>query len=149
MSWTLSFEYQAQHDIVHARFQRCLLVRAEDVHQWKADVEEKLAEFGRRVDLVMDLDGLEVTFTVGRLFGQARRELLERFALRAQCYGGEETMRRFLATSGGLPGRPVAHLETFDAALEAMQAEREALRPRARAAFTGGVRFEEAHAVGT
>ncbi|SEU22037.1 hypothetical protein [Stigmatella erecta] len=149
MSWTMSFEYQAQHDIVHASFHRCLLVSPEDVCRWKAEVEEQLAAFGRRVDLVMDLDGLEVTFTAGRPFGQARREVLERFTQRAQCYGGEETTRRFLATHGGLHGRPLAHLETFDAALEAMRAEREASRQRSFAPFSGGGRFDGARATGS
>lgn len=149
MSWNMSFEYQAQHDIVHARFHRCLLVSPEDVCRWKADVEEKLSALGRRVDLLMDLDGLEVTFSVGRLFGQARREVLERFAQRAHCYGGDETTRLFLAPSGVLHGRPMAHLETFDAALEAMRAEREASRQRVFPPFTGGGRFDGAHAVGT
>ncbi|MDC0712057.1 hypothetical protein POL68_26550 [Stigmatella sp. ncwal1] len=148
MSWNMSFEYQAEHDIVHARFNRCLLVSPADVDRWKADVEEKLAVFGRRVDLLVDLDGLEVTFTVGRLFGQARREVLERFTQRANCYGGDETTRMFLSTSGVLHGRPMAHLDSFEAALVAMRAEREASRQRVFAPFSGAPRFEDVHAAG-
>jgi hypothetical protein len=148
MSWNMSFEYQAQHDVVHARFTGCLLVSPEDVSRWKAEVEEKLAAFGRRVDLMLDLEGLEVTFNAGRLFGLARHEVLERFTLRANCYGGDETTRMFLATSGVLHGRPMAHLENLEAALVAMRAEREASRQRVFAPFAGGGRFDEAPAPG-
>lgn len=130
MSWRLNFEYDPQNDVVHARFTRCLLVSGADVQLWKADMEEKLSSFGRKVDLLIDLEGLEVTFTAGRLFGQARRELLERFTQRAYCYGGDEMTRMFLSTSGVLHGYPMNQYETRGQALMALLAERDTVRRR-------------------
>jgi hypothetical protein len=121
MSGRMTFEYDPQNDVVVARFTRFLLVSVGDVQQWKADMEEKLAQFGRKVDLLIDLDGLEVTFTAGRLFGQARREVLERFTQRAYCYGGV------------LHGHPVNQHETRVQALLALLADRDAVRRRSMA----------------
>jgi hypothetical protein len=130
MSWRLSFEYDPQNDVVHSHFTRCLLVSASDVQLWRADMEEKLTQFGRKVDLLLDLDGLEVTFTAGRLFGQARRELLDRYTQRAYCYGGDEMTRMFLSTSGVLHGHPVNQYETRMQALMALLSDRDAVRRR-------------------
>lgn len=128
MSRSMSFEYDPKHDLVHVQFTRCLLVNAQDVQNWKLDMEEKLSIFGRKMDLLIDLDGLEVTFTAGRLFGQARREVLERYALRAYCYGGDEMTKMFLSTSGVLHGNPVQQAESRERALLGLLAEREAPR---------------------
>lgn len=133
MPGRMSFEYDPQNDVVQARFIRCLLVSATDVQQWREDMEEKLSQFGRKVDLLLDLDGLEVTFTAGRLFGQARREVLERFTQRAYCYGGDEMTRMFLSTSGVLHGNPVNQYETRVQALVALLSDRDAAR---RKSFT-------------
>jgi hypothetical protein len=130
MSGRMFFEYDPQNDVVHARFTRYLLVSAADVQAWRADMEEKLAQFGRKVDLLIDLDGLEVTFNAGRLFGQARRELLERYTQRAYSYGGDEMTRMFLSTSGVLHGYPVNQHETRMQAMVAMMADRDATRRR-------------------
>ena len=130
MSGRMTFEYDPQNDLVQARFTRFLLVSASDVQQWRADMEEKLAQFGRKVDLLIDLDGLEVTFTAGRLFGQARREVLERFAQRAYCFGGDDMTRMFLSTSGVLHGHPVNQHETRMQALLALLADRDTVRRR-------------------
>jgi hypothetical protein len=133
MSGRMTFEYDPQNDVVVARFTRFLLVSAADVQQWRADMEEKLAQFGRKVDLLIDLDGLEVTFTAGRLFGQARREVLERFTQRAYCFGGDDMTRMFLSTSGVLHGNPVNQHETRVQALLALLADRDSVRRRSAA----------------
>ena len=130
MSWRMTFEYDPQNDVVLAHFSRCLLVSAADVQQWKVDMEEKLSQFGRKVDLLINLDGLEVTFTAGRLFGQARREVLERYTQRAYCYGGDEMTRMFLSTSGVLHGHPVNQYETRVQALMALLSDRDTARRR-------------------
>ncbi len=130
MSRRMSFEYDPTHDLVHVQFSRCLLVNAQDVQNWKADMEEKLSIFGRKMDLLIDLDGLEVTFTAGRLFGQARREVLERFTQRAYSFGGDDMTRMFLSTSGVLHGHPVNQYETRVQALLALLSDRDAARRR-------------------
>ena len=124
MSRSMSFEYDPKHDLVHVQFTRCLLVNAQDVQNWKADMEEKLSIFGRKMDLLIDLDGLEVTFTAGRLFGQARREVLEKYALRAFCYGGDEMTKMFVSTSGVINGAAVNVYRSRDEALRALLADR-------------------------
>ncbi|WP_224368599.1 hypothetical protein [Hyalangium versicolor] len=128
MSGRMAVEYDPHNDVVHLRFTRYLLVSAYDVQVWKADIEEKLSPFGRKVDLLIDLDGLEVTFTAGRLFGQARREVLERYTQRACSYGGDEMTRMFLSTSGVLHGHPVNQHETRMQALMALLSDRDAKR---------------------
>jgi hypothetical protein len=131
MSWRISLKYDAPHDVVHARFSKCLLVSATDVEQWRQDVEQELARFGRKVDLVLDLDGLEVSFTAGRFFRQARQELLERYALRVCSFGGDAMTQMFFTISGNVfqPGR-VPHADSHGAALATVQKQRGAAQPR-------------------
>lgn len=130
MSGRMSIEYDPRNDVVQLRFTRYLLVSVADVQVWRADVEEKLAPFGRKVDLLIDLNGLELTFTAKRFFGQARREVLERFTQRAYSYGGDDMTRMFLSTSGVLHGHPVNQHETRMQALMALLSDRDSTRRR-------------------
>ncbi|HYH96130.1 hypothetical protein [Hyalangium sp.] len=131
MSWRISFKHDATHDVVHASFSQCLLVSATDVEQWRQDMEEGLAPFGRKVDLVLDLDGLEVSFTAGRHFSKARRELLERYALRVCGFGGDEMTQLFFTTSGNVfqPWR-MPHAASRTLALATVLAQRGDTQPR-------------------
>ncbi|QDE65648.1 MULTISPECIES: hypothetical protein [Myxococcus] len=138
MAWNMSFEYDAQNDVVTAYFTDCILVNEADVLRWRKDVEERLSKYPSRVDLLINLDGLVVKFTAGRVFGKERREVLERYTHRSYRFGGDEMTRMFVLTSGAINGAAVNHYATRDEALAALQAEREALRKRGFSPFGGG-----------
>lgn len=138
MAWNMSFEYDALNDVVTAYFTDCVLVSEADVLRWRKEVEEHLSKYPSRVDLLINLDGLVVKFTAGRVFGKERREVLERYTHRSYRFGGDEMTRMFVLTSGAINGAAVNHYATRDEALAALQAEREALRKRGFSPFGGG-----------
>ena len=138
MAWNMSFEYDAPNDVVTAYFTDCLLVSEADVLRWRKEVEEHLSKYPSKVDLLINLDGLVVKFTSGRVFGKERREVLERYTHRSYRFGGDEMTRMFVLTSGAINGAAVNHYATRDEALAALQAEREALRKRGFSPFGGG-----------
>ncbi|XXF78316.1 hypothetical protein P2318_00740 [Myxococcaceae bacterium GXIMD 01537] len=140
MAWGMTFEYDAVHDVVEARFTDCILVSADDVLRWRSEVEAHLSKYGRKVDLLICLDGLEVRFTAGRIFGKERREVLERYSARSFRFGGDDMTRMFVSTSGAINNAPVNHFATREDALKALSAEREAARKRGFSAF-GGAAF--------
>lgn len=139
MAWSMSFDHDAQNDVVTASFTDCILASDEDVYRWKRDVEAQFAKFKGRVDLLINLDGLVVRHTAGRTFGKERREVLERNTHRSFRYGGDEMTRMFVTTSGAINGAAVNHYPTREAALAALLAEREALRKRGFTPFHPGV----------
>ncbi|WP_426756253.1 hypothetical protein [Myxococcus sp. Y35] len=138
MAWSMSFEYDAQNDVVTAHFTDCVLVSEADVLRWRKEVEEHLSKYPSKVDLLINLDGLVVKFTAGRVFGKERREVLERYTHRSYRFGGDEMTRMFVLTSGAINGAAVNHFTSRDEALAALQAEREALRKRGFSPFGGG-----------
>ncbi|MCP3166134.1 hypothetical protein [Myxococcus qinghaiensis] len=140
MAWNMSFEYDAENDVVTAYFTDCVLVNEEDVLRWRREVEAHLARYAGsgKVDLLINLDGLVVKFTAGRVFGKERREVLERFTHRSYRFGGDDMTQMFVLTSGAINGAAVNHYATRDAALAALKAEREALRQRGSSPFGGG-----------
>ncbi|NOK03805.1 MULTISPECIES: hypothetical protein [Myxococcus] len=138
MAWSMSFEYDAPNDVVTAYFTDCVLVSEADVLRWRKEVEEHLSKYPPKVDLLINLDGLVVKFTAGRVFGKERREVLERYTHRSYRFGGDEMTRMFVLTSGAINGAAVNHFTTRDEALAALHAEREALRKRGFSPFGGG-----------
>lgn len=138
MAWGMTFEYDAANDVVTAQFTDCVLVTAEDVLRWRREVEGHLSKYGRKVDLLINLDGLVVKFTAGRTFGKERREVLERFSARSFRFGGDDMTRMFVSTSGAINNAAVNHYANRDEALQALKAEREAARKRGFSAFGGG-----------
>ncbi|WIG94246.1 hypothetical protein [Myxococcus sp. SDU36] len=138
MAWNMSFEYDAQNDVVTAYFTDCLLTNEADVLRWRKEVEDHLSKYPSKVDLLINLDGLVVKFTAGRVFGKERRDVLERYTHRSYRFGGDEMTRMFVLTSGAINGAAVNHYATRDEALAALQAEREALRKRGFSPFSGG-----------
>jgi hypothetical protein len=138
MAWSMRFEYDIQHDVVTAHFTDCVLANEADVQRWRREVEQHLSRYPGKVDLLINLDGLVVKFTAGRIFGKERSEVLERFTHRSFRYGGDEMTRMFVLTSGAINGAAVNHYTTRDEALSALLAEREALRKRGFSPFGGG-----------
>jgi hypothetical protein len=138
MAWSMRFEYDIQNDVVTAYFTDCVLVNEADVLRWRREVEQHLSKYPGKVDLLINLDGLVVKFTAGRVFGKERSEVLERFTHRSYRFGGDDMTRMFVLTSGAINGAAVNHYSTREEALAALKAEREALRKRGFSPFGGG-----------
>jgi hypothetical protein len=124
MAWSMFFDYDGKHDVVTATFKDVVLQNADDVERWRKDVEERLGRFNGKVDLLIDLTGLVVKFTAGRVFGQARTEVLARYTRRSFRYGGDETTRMFVNTSGMIMGAATNTYPTREEALAALLAAR-------------------------
>jgi hypothetical protein len=137
MAWNMTFEYDAQHDVVTAHFTDCILVSEADVLRWRQEVEGHLSKYPGKVDLLISLDGLVVKFTAGRAFGKERREVLERHTHRSYRFGGDEMTRMFILTSGAINGAAVNHYATRSEALTALLEERDTLRKRGFSPFGG------------
>ncbi len=137
MAWSIRFDYDLKHDVVHASFSDCVLETVEDVLRWRREVECWLSQYPTRVDLLINLDGLMVRTSAGRAFGRERREVLERYTARSFRYGGDELTTLFVATSGAINGAPVNHYPSREAALAALLADRETARQRGFNPFSG------------
>lgn len=124
MAWKMEFHLDEDHDVVTARFEDCILNTAEDVDRWRQQVEQHLRVYGRKVDLLINLDGLVVKVGAGRSFGFARREVLEQFANRSFRFGGDTLTRSFVSTSGMITGADVNAYANRDDALKALLAAR-------------------------
>lgn len=118
--WRIAFHHDAVNDVVTAHFENCVLESAEDVRRWQSEVEESLTRFGRKVDLLINLDGLIVRFAAGRAFGQARAEVLSKHSIHSYRYGGDATTRTFVNTSGMITGAEVNAFATREDALAAL-----------------------------
>ena len=124
MAWKMSFDYDEKHDVVTATFQDCILNNALDVARWRTEVEGFLSRYPSKVDLLINLDGLVVKYTAGRVFGRERTAVLSRYTLRSFRFGGDEMTRMFVSTSGVISGAAVNVYASRDAALKALLADR-------------------------
>jgi hypothetical protein len=127
MAWKMSFEYDEQHDVVTATFEDCILNNALDVARWRTEVEGFLSRYPSKVDLLINLDGLVVKYTAGRVFGRERTEVLARYTQRSFRFGGDEMTRMFVSTSGVISGAAVNCFSSRAEALRALLADRAAV----------------------
>lgn len=118
--WRIEFHHDVVHDVVTAHFENCVLESAEDAQRWQSEVEESLERFGRKVDLLINLDGLIVRFAAGRAFGKARAEVLAKYSIHSFRYGGDATTRTFINTSGMITGAEVNAFPSREDALAAL-----------------------------
>lgn len=118
--WRMEFHHDVENDVVTANFSGCVLETPADALRWQTEVESSLARFGRKVDLLINLDGLIVRMAAGRAFGRARAEVLEKYAIHSFRYGGDSTTRTFVSTSGMITGAEVNAFETREAAMTAL-----------------------------
>jgi hypothetical protein len=119
MTWKIQFDYDEAHDVVTANFEDCILNNSLDVARWRTEVEGHLSRFPAKVDLLINLDGLVVKYTAGRVFGRERAEVLARFTRRSFRFGGDEMTKMFVSTSGIING---AAVNVFRSRAEALQA---------------------------
>lgn len=127
MPWSMRFEYDASLDAVHASFSDCVLSVPKDVERWEREVKARLATFGRRVDLLIDLSGLVVKSVVGSLFGEARARVLGTYANHSFRYGADRSTRISVLTSSAIHGVDANVFATRDEAINALiQSRRQA-----------------------
>ncbi|HEX5754134.1 MAG TPA: hypothetical protein VFZ09_48580 [Archangium sp.] len=124
MAWRMSFDYDEEHDVVTATFEDCILNNSLDVARWRTEVEGHLSKYPSKVDLLINLDGLVVKYTAGRVFGRERSEVLSRYTQRSFRYGGDEMTKMFVSTSGVINGAAVNVYRSRDEALRALLADR-------------------------
>jgi hypothetical protein len=126
MAWRMSFDYDEVHDVVTATFEDCILNNSLDVARWRTEVEGFLSRYPSKVDLLINLDGLVVKYTAGRVFGRERSEVLSRYTRRSFRFGGDEMTKMFVSTSGAINGAAVNVYKSRDEALQALLLDRKA-----------------------
>jgi hypothetical protein len=126
MAWKMIFDYDEVNDVVTATFQDCILNNSLDVARWRTEVEGHLSRYPSKVDLLINLDGLVVKYTAGRVFGRERTEVLARYTKRSFRFGGDEMTRMFVSTSGAISGAAVNVYASREDALRALLADRKA-----------------------
>jgi len=137
MAWKMTFEYDEVHDVVTASFQDCILNNSLDVARWRTEVEGHLSRYPSKVDLLINLDGLVVKYTAGRVFGRERSQVLARFTKRSFRFGGDEMTKMFVATSGAINGAATNVYRSRDEALQALLADRKAEASGGRPSLAG------------
>lgn len=126
MAWRMSFDYDEVHDVVTANFEDCILNNSLDVARWRTEVEGHLSRYPSKVDLLINLDGLVVKYTAGRVFGRERTEVLARYTQRSFRFGGDEMTKMYVSTSGVINGAAVNVYASREEALKALLADRSA-----------------------
>ena len=124
MAWRMFFDYDEVHDVVTANFEDCILNNSLDVARWRTEVEGHLSRYPSKVDLLINLDGLVVKYTAGRVFGRERTEVLARYTKRSFRFGGDEMTKMFVSTSGTINGAAVNVYRSREEALKALLADR-------------------------
>lgn len=122
--WRTIFTHDAAHDIVTARFVSCVLATPGDVLRWRRDVEAHFERYGRKVDLLIDLEGLVVKPSAARSFGTARREVLAKFTNRSFRYNGDSATRTTIFTSSVIDGADANIYASRQEAIEALLEDR-------------------------
>jgi hypothetical protein len=126
MAWKMTFDYDDVYDVVTASFQDCILNNSLDVARWRTEVEGFLSRYPSKVDLLINLDGLVVKYTAGRVFGRERSQVLARYTKRSFRFGGDEMTKMFVSTSGVINGAAVNVYRNREEALQALLADRKA-----------------------
>jgi len=122
----MTLEEDVENDLVLARFDGYVLNAPEDVERWSSEISERLARFGRKVDLLINLDGLRVSFAAGRAFGHARKKVLDEYSRHSFRFGGDDMTRLFVNTSSMITGAAGNAFSTREEALAALRKVRNA-----------------------
>lgn len=124
----MQFTHDTTYDVVEAKFARVELFSPLDVLRWRREVEGHLSRFGRKVDLLIALDGLVVHPAASTSFGRERKEVLSRFTNRSFRYQGSMTTRASVLTTAQVFGAAANIYASREEALAALLADRRAGR---------------------
>jgi hypothetical protein len=132
MAWTIRFLHDRAYDVVEAKFFDVVLETTADVLRWRREVEQHLSSFGRRVDLLIDLDGLVVRPAATQFFGEQRSQVLMRFSIRSFRYNGSLSTLSSISQTARLYGAAANVHPNRASALAALLAERRRDREQKR-----------------
>lgn len=124
MNSSMRFEFLSDCEAVHASFTNYVLEEKADVDRWEREVSQKLAGFGRKVDLIIDMNGLVVRAKAGSAFGTARARVLKTYAKHSVRYGGDRATRTSVLTSAAIHAIEANFNETKEDAIAALRALR-------------------------
>lgn len=119
------FSLDALNDCVVAEFDEVILKDEADVKQWGVDVRAKLAAYGRKVYLLIDLTGLIVKPGAASAFGRERALVLAQYTIHSYRYGGATSTKTAIFTSAVLHGADANVYLSRQKATEAMKKDRE------------------------
>lgn len=119
MTWRTRFQHHPDTDVVEAFFEDVVLSSPEDVAHWDRDVRQQLGGYGRKVRLLISLDGLVVKPAATAIFGETRARVLAEFAIASVRYGGDGWTRMSIHTSAV---RHQTHGEVFPDRATALRA---------------------------
>lgn len=125
----MRFRYLPEDDAVLAEFENVDLQTPADAQRWAREVDVRLASFGRKVDLLINLDGLRVKAAASRDFGRLRAEVLARYTLRSFRFGGDRSTLTSVLTSAVLEGAAANVFGSLEEAREALRRERAGAAP--------------------
>lgn len=126
----LRFLHDAALDVVESFSDQIVLNSAADVDEWASHVSEALAQYGKKVWLLINLDGLVVRPTASASFGKRRAEVLQRFACASVRYGGDPWTLVSITTSAARHDTHGNVFPTRDEALRFLLALRDELEPQ-------------------
>jgi len=112
------FSHDATYDVVTAAFDELVLHTEADALEWEQIAGRLLSEYGRKVDLLIDLSGLHVKGPASSAFGAARARVLETFSRHSVRFGAEESTAAFIYTSSVINDAPANLYATREEALE-------------------------------
>jgi hypothetical protein len=114
------FTLDPLHGFVEASFTNYILRTEADVIAWRAEVERELGRFGRKVDLLINLDGLAVKPSASRAFGVNRAAVLTQFTNISVRYGGDLATQTTVFTTAVRDGADANVYPTREAAVAAL-----------------------------
>jgi hypothetical protein len=122
--WVMRFRHLPDDDAVLAEFENVELYTPDDVTRWAREVEARLSSFGRKVDLLINLDGLKVRGAASREFGKRRAEVLAKYTRSSFRFGGDRATLTTVLTSAVIENTAANVYGSFEAARNALRASR-------------------------
>jgi len=127
--WVIRFRFLPEEQAVLAEFENVELQTPADASRWAKEVAVRLAAFGHKVDLLIDLDGLRVKPAASREFGRQRADVLARHTRRSFRFGGDRSTLTSVHTSAVLENAAANVYASFEEARDALRRDRAAEAP--------------------
>src|SRR5262249_20064526 len=124
MVWHIEHLYDPALDVVNARFTDVRLQTPADVERWKNESEAQYKAIGKRVDLLVDLDGIDVSAAVRHEWALARRYLADKYIGKIYRFNGKAWTRTHIYTGAVLDNAGGEVHPTREAALAALRRDR-------------------------
>lgn len=120
----MRFRYLKEDDAVLAEFENVELVTPADAQKWAREVDLRLASFGKKVDLLINLDGLKVRPGASREFGKLRAKVLAKHSNQSYRFGGDRSTLTSVHTSAVLEQTAANVYGSFEEARTALKRDR-------------------------